>query len=63
MRSASRRIVGDQPYLVELRYIWPSELDLMAQLAGLRLRERWSDWQRGAYTGNGGHVSIYERAS
>ena len=26
---------------VELRYIWPSELDLMAQLAGLRLRERW----------------------
>jgi hypothetical protein len=35
----------------------------MAQLAGLRLRERWSDWQRGAFTGTGAHVSIYERAS
>jgi hypothetical protein len=47
---------------VELRYVWPSELDLMAQLAGLRLRERWGDWQRGRFTGSGGHVSIYERA-
>jgi len=28
------------------RYIWPSELDLMARLAGLRLRERWADWNR-----------------
>lgn len=30
----------------ELRYVWPSELDLMAELAGLRLRERWGGWKR-----------------
>jgi hypothetical protein len=46
---------------VEIRYVWPSELDLMAQLAGLRLRDCWADWQRGTYTGTGAHVSIYER--
>ena len=66
-RVASERIVvgphGMQQFPVEIRYVWPSELDLMAQLAGLRLRERWADWQRGAFTGTGAHVSIYERAS
>jgi hypothetical protein len=46
---------------VDIRYVWPSELDLMAQLAGLRLRERWGDWRRSPYTGSGAHVSIYER--
>jgi SAM-dependent methyltransferase len=48
---------------VELRYAWPSELDLMARLAGLRLRERSSGWQRAPLTANSmTHVSIYERA-
>jgi hypothetical protein len=28
------------------RYVWPTELDLMARIAGLRLRERWADWDR-----------------
>jgi len=56
-----QRVVGMRQYPVEVRYVWPSELDLMAQLAGLRLRERWRDWHRAAYTGTGGHVSIYER--
>ena len=47
----------------ELRYAWPSELDLMAQLAGLRLRERCAGWQRAPLTANSPtHVSIYERA-
>ena len=46
----------------EVRYVWPSELDLMAQLAGLRLRERWGDWRRSRFTGSGGNISIYERA-
>ena len=32
------------------RYVWPSELDLMAQLAGMTLRERWEDWQRRPFT-------------
>ncbi len=65
-RVASQHIVvgaqGMQLYPVEVRYVWPSELDLMAQLAGLRLRERWGDWRRGTYTGSGVHISIYELA-
>ena len=32
------------------RYVWPSELDLMARLAGMRLRERWSGWKREPFT-------------
>ena len=32
------------------RYVWPSELDLMARLAGMTLRERWSDWNRAPFT-------------
>jgi SAM-dependent methyltransferase len=48
---------------VEIRYAWPSELDLMARLAGLRLRERSAGWQRAPLTANTmTHVSIYERA-
>jgi SAM-dependent methyltransferase len=65
-RVASQQVVvgaqGMQLYPVEVRYVWPSELDLMAQLAGLRLRERWGDWRRGRYTGIGAHVSMYELA-
>jgi SAM-dependent methyltransferase len=46
---------------VEGRYVWPSELDLMAQLAGMRLRERWAGWQREPFTSTSrSHVSIYE---
>jgi Methyltransferase domain len=44
------------------RYIWPSELDLMARLAGMTLRERWSDWHRAPFTGDSrSHVSVWER--
>jgi SAM-dependent methyltransferase len=50
-------------YPVQIRYAWPSELDLMAQLAGLRLRQRWSSWQRALFTSESQkHISIYERA-
>jgi hypothetical protein len=49
-------------YPVEIRNVWPSELDLMARLAGFRLRERWGGWYREPYTGEGKHVSVYERA-
>lgn len=45
-----------------LRYAWPSELDLMARLAGLRLKERWSTWGRDPYTAeSGSHISVYEK--
>ena len=50
-------------YPVKLRYAWPSELDLMAQLAGLLLRERCSGWDRTPFqAASGQHVSVYERA-
>ena len=48
-------------YPVQIRYAWPSELDLMAQLAGLRLRERWSSWERKPFTSESmNHISIYQ---
>lgn len=44
-----------------LRWAWPSELDLMARLAGLRLRERWGGWRREPFTASSRwHVSVYE---
>ncbi|THA25718.1 class I SAM-dependent methyltransferase [Streptomyces sp. RKND-216] len=47
---------------LRLRYCWPSELDLMAQLAGMRLRERWTDWGRTPFTAaSRRHVSVYEK--
>jgi SAM-dependent methyltransferase len=47
-------------YPVQLRYAFPSELDLMARLAGLELRGRWATWQRDPFTSDsGGHVSLY----
>jgi hypothetical protein len=47
---------------VFLRYAWPTELDLMARLAGLRLRDRWSTWTGAPFTADSGfHISIYEK--
>ena len=44
------------------RYVWPSELDLMARLAGLTRRERWAGWSRQPFTGeSGSHVSVWQR--
>jgi SAM-dependent methyltransferase len=48
-------------YPLQIRYAWPAELDLMAQLAGLRLRERWSGWKREPFTAQSTkHISIYQ---
>jgi len=50
--------VSSAPY----RYVWPSELDLMARLAGMRLSERWSDWRRAAFTSDSpSHISVWEK--
>jgi SAM-dependent methyltransferase len=44
------------------RYVWPSELDLMARLAGMTLRERWSDWDRAPFRSDSTrHVSVWEK--
>jgi hypothetical protein len=49
-------------YPVEIRYCWPSELDLMAQLAGLRLHHRWGGWNKGEFnSASDNHISLYER--
>ena len=43
------------------RYVWPAELDLMAHLAGMTLRERWSGWNREPFTSDSRkHVSVWE---
>jgi SAM-dependent methyltransferase len=57
--SEGRAETFDSPH----RYVWPSELDLMARIAGLTLRERWSDWQRTPFTADStSHVSVWEKA-
>ena len=44
------------------RYVWPAELDLMARLAGLRLRDRWADWDRSPFTEDStSHVSVWTK--
>jgi hypothetical protein len=54
---------GVRLYPVSIHYTWPSELDLMARLAGLRLRERWAGWRREPFGADSTmHVSVYERA-
>jgi SAM-dependent methyltransferase len=47
---------------VPFRYVWPAELDLMAELAGMSLRERWSGWKREAFTSDSrSHVSVWDK--
>ena len=44
------------------RYAWPAELDLMAEIGGMTLRERWADWDRSALTSDSAkHISVWER--
>jgi len=52
---------GVRLYPIVTRYAWPSELDLMARIAGLRLKERWDGWQREPFTSTGNCVSVYGR--
>ncbi len=55
---------GVRLFPVEVRYVWPAELDLMARLAGLRLRERWAGWGREEFNSESAkHISVYERAA
>lgn len=53
---------GIRLFPVQLRYVWPAEFDLMARLAGLQLKHRWSDWQRAAFSAESGkHISVYKQ--
>jgi SAM-dependent methyltransferase len=64
MYSRHYRVDGDglKVSSTPFRYVWPSELDLMARIAGLTLRERWSGWNREPFTGDSrSHVSVWEK--
>ena len=51
-------------FSVPFRYVWPSELDLMAEMAGMRLRERWGGWDREPFTNLSiKHISVWERSA
>jgi SAM-dependent methyltransferase len=53
-----------ETFSAPFRYVWPSELDLMARLAGMTLRERWGDWNREPFTGDSrSHVSVWRKAA
>ncbi|WP_409495080.1 class I SAM-dependent DNA methyltransferase [Amycolatopsis sp. cmx-11-12] len=47
---------------IPFRYAWPAEMDLMARIAGMRLKHRWADWDRSAFTADSTkHVSVWEK--
>jgi SAM-dependent methyltransferase len=51
-----------ETFSAPFRYVWPSELDLMARLTGMTLRERWSGWNREPFTSDSrSHVSVWEK--
>jgi SAM-dependent methyltransferase len=51
-----------ETFSMPFRYAWPSELDLMARLAGMRLRDRWADWQGSPFTFEStSHISVWEK--
>ena len=53
-----------ETFSAPFRYVWPSELDLMARLAGMTLRERWSTWSRDPFTSEcRSHVSVWQKPS
>lgn len=57
-------IDGDRVRTVSpfFRYVWPSELDLMGELAGMSLEHRWADWDRSPFTGDSpSHVSVWRK--
>jgi SAM-dependent methyltransferase len=65
-QATSHHFVADESGVRELRtpfrFVWPSELDLMAQLAGLLLRDRWAGWDRSPFTSEStSHVSVWEK--
>ncbi|SDT30162.1 class I SAM-dependent DNA methyltransferase [Microlunatus soli] len=49
-------------YRIPFRYAWPAEMDLMARIAGMRLKHRWSGWDRAEFTADStSHVSVWQK--
>jgi len=60
MEVEGRLVRHSAPY----RYVWPSELDLMARIAGFRLRDRWAGWDQAPFTSDSARqVVVFEKAS
>ena len=60
MEVDGRLVRHSAPY----RYVWPSELDLMARLAGFELEDRWEGWDGAPFTSNSHrHISVYKKAA
>ena len=54
---------GGREVQTPFRYVYPSELDLMAKLAGMSLADRWAGWDKSPFTGNStSHVSVWQKA-
>jgi SAM-dependent methyltransferase len=65
MSSHHVSFIGGQPRYssVPFRYVWPAELDLMAELAGMDLRDRWQNWIGAPFTGDSrSHVSVWQKS-
>ena len=65
-RAVSHHFTADgsdaAEFRMPFRYVWPSELDLMARIAGMSLRERWADWTCSTFTGDSpSHISVWEK--
>src|SRR5580698_570989 len=70
---AAQRLISHHYWVIDgrletfsspFRYVWPSELDLMARLAGMTLRERWGGWEREPFTSDSTkHVSVWEKTA
>ena len=55
---------GVRMYPTTIRYVWPAELDLMARIAGLRLKHRWGSWDKAAFSAaSRRHISVYQHAA
>jgi hypothetical protein len=55
---------GVREFRTPFRYVWPSELDLMAKLAGMSLSHRWAGWNRSPFTGEStSHVSVWQKTA
>ena len=55
---------GVREHKTPFRYVWPSELDLMARLAGMSLRSRWAWWDRSSFNADSrSHISVWEKPS
>jgi Methyltransferase domain len=51
-----------ETFSAPFRHTWPSELDLMARIAGMQLRERWANWERAPFTSEStSHISVWEK--